>query len=553
MDWLQELVGIHSALQAVVVLSIICSAGMALGKIHLRGVSLGVAFVFFVGIMVGHLGITINHDVLLFAESFGLTMFVYTLGLYVGPNFFGSLRHEGISLNLWSLAVIAVGTILALLLGGLFHVPLANMVGILCGATTNTPALGAAQQALQQLGLPGGGAALSCAVTYPLGVVGVILAMMLIRKLLVKPADLKPHGDYEEDNTYVGQFVVTNPALSGKTIGDISRMTKRKFIISRLWRGGQVIVPRSDTTLQAGDTVFTVCHKDEVDAMVILFGQQVDKDWNKGHVDWNAIDANVSSRVIVMTRPELNGKRLGHLQLRKSYGVNVSRVIRGDIKLLATQDLRLQYGDRITVVGDPTSIDHVQEFLGNAVRTLNEPNLGAIFLGIILGLAVGTLPIDVPGMTAPVRLGIAGGPIVMGILIGALGPRVHFISYMTRSAGLMLRKLGLSLYLACLGLEAGKDFFETVVRPEGLLWVGLGFLLTIVPVLIVGIIVLKTRRYDYGTICGILCGSMANPMALAYANDTIEGDTPSVSYATVYPIGMFIRVIIAQVLITFLV
>lgn len=553
MDWLQELVGIHSALQAVVVLSIICSAGMALGKIHLWGVSLGVAFVFFVGILVGHLGFTINHDVLLFAESFGLTMFVYTLGLYVGPNFFGSLRHEGISLNLWSLAVIAIGTLLALLLGGFFDIPLTNMVGILCGATTNTPALGAAQQALQQLGLPSGGAALSCAVTYPLGVVGVILAMMLIRKLLVKPDDLKPHGDYEEDNTYVGQFVVTNPALSGKTIGDISRMTKRKFIISRLWRGKQVIVPRSDTVLLDGDKVFTVCHKDEVEAMVILFGHQVDKDWNKGHVDWNAIDANVSSRVIVMTRPELNGKRLGHLQLRKSYGVNVSRVIRGDIKLLATQDLRLQYGDRITVVGDPASIDHVQEFLGNAVRTLNEPNLGAIFLGIILGLAVGTLPIDIPGMTAPVRLGIAGGPIVIGILIGALGPRVHFISYMTRSAGLMLRKLGLSLYLACLGLEAGKDFFETVVRPEGLLWVGLGFLLTMVPVLIVGIIVLKIRRYDYGTICGILCGSMANPMALAYANDTIEGDTPSVSYATVYPIGMFIRVIIAQVLVTFLV
>lgn len=553
MDWLQELVGIHSALQAVVVLSIICSAGMALGKIHLWGVSLGVAFVFFVGILVGHLGFTINHDVLLFAESFGLTMFVYTLGLYVGPNFFGSLRHEGISLNLWSLAVIAIGTLLALLLGGFFDIPLTNMVGILCGATTNTPALGAAQQALQQLGLPSGGAALSCAVTYPLGVVGVILAMMLIRKLLVKPDDLKPHGDYEEDNTYVGQFVVTNPAISGKTIGDISRMTKRKFIISRLWRGKQVIVPRSDTVLLDGDKVFTVCHKDEVEAMVILFGHQVDKDWNKGHVDWNAIDANVSSRVIVMTRPELNGKRLGHLQLRKSYGVNVSRVIRGDIKLLATQDLRLQYGDRITVVGDPASIDHVQEFLGNAVRTLNEPNLGAIFLGIILGLAVGTLPIDIPGMTAPVRLGIAGGPIVIGILIGALGPRVHFISYMTRSAGLMLRKLGLSLYLACLGLEAGKDFFETVVRPEGLLWVGLGFLLTMVPVLIVGIIVLKIRRYDYGTICGILCGSMANPMALAYANDTIEGDTPSVSYATVYPIGMFIRVIIAQVLVTFLV
>lgn len=553
MDWLQELVSIHSATQSVAVLSIICCAGLALGKIHVRGVSLGVAFVFFIGILVGHLGITIEEDVLLFAESFGLTMFVYTLGLYVGPNFFGSLRHEGISLNLWSLAVIALGTLMALLLGSLFHLPIGNMVGILCGATTNTPALGAAQQALQQLGLPSGGAALSCAVTYPLGVVGVILAMMLTRKLLVKPEDLKPRGDYEEDNTYVGQFTVTNPALDQKAIADISRMTRRKFIISRLWREGQVIVPRSDTVLREGDTLFCVCHKDEVDAMVILFGQQVDKDWNKRHVDWNAIDANVSSRVIVVTRPELNGKRLGHLQLRKTYGVNVSRVIRGDIKLLATQDLRLQYGDRVTVVGDPVSIDHVQDFMGNAVRTLNEPNLGAIFLGILLGLAVGTLPIDIPGMSAPVRLGIAGGPIVMGILIGALGPRVHFISYMTRSAGLMLRRLGLSLYLACLGLEAGKDFFETVVRPEGLLWVGLGFALTLVPVLLVGAIVLKTRRYDYGTICGILCGSMANPMALAYANDTIEGDSPSVSYATVYPIGMFIRVIIAQVLVTFLV
>ena len=552
MDWLQELVGIHSALQAVVVLSIICSAGMALGKIHLRGVSLGVAFVFFVGIMVGHLGITINHDVLLFAESFGLTMFVYTLGLYVGPNFFGSLRHEGISLNLWSLAVIAVGTILALLLGGLFHVPLANMVGILCGATTNTPALGAAQQALQQLGLPGGGAALSCAVTYPLGVVGVILAMMLIRKLLVKPADLKPHGDYEEDNTYVGQFVVTNPALSGKTIGDISRMTKRKFIISRLWRDKQVIVPRSDTTLQAGDTVFTVCHKDEVGAMVILFGQQVDKDWNKGHVDWNAIDANVSSRVIVMTRPELNGKRLGHLQLRKSYGVNVSRVIRGDIKLLATQDLRLQYGDRITVVGDPTSIDHVQEFLGNAVRTLNEPNLGAIYLGIVLGLVLGAVPLSLPGMSLPVSMGIAGGPIVVGILVGAFGPRFHLITYTTQSANLMLRKLGLSMYLACLGFESGGQFFATVVRPEGLMWIGLGFVLTVVPVVLVGLIAIRTKKFDYGTICGILCGSMANPMALAYANDTIKGDTPSISYTTVYPLCMFMRVIVVQIVLMLL-
>ena len=260
----------------------------------------------------------------------------------------------------------------------------------------------------------------------------------------------------------------------------------------------------------------------------------------------------MESRVIVLTKPVLNGKYLGQLQLRNTYGVNVSRVIRGDIKLLATDDLRLQYGDRLTVVGEPNDVEHVENFLGNAVRTLNEPNLGAIFFGMLLGLAIGTIPIDIPGMTIPVRLGIAGGPIVMGIVVGALGPRVHFISYMTRSAGLMLRKLGLSLYLACLGLDAGGQFFETIFRPEGLLWVGLGFLLTFLPILFVGIIALKTKKFDYGTICGILCGSMANPMALGYANDTLEGETASISYATVYPLGMFIRVVIAQVLVMFL-
>ena len=522
--WFDNLINVHSAVQGIVILSLICTLGLALGKLHVKGISLGIAFVFFVGIVAGHLGLTIDSNMLEFAESFGLTMFVYVLGLYVGPNFFGSMRHEGISLNLWSLAVIAVGTVFSLALCLVLPVSLPDMVGILCGATTNTPALGAAQQALQQLGLPSGGAALGCAVTYPLGVVGVI-----------------------------GQYVIVNPALNGNTIAEISMMTHRKFIISRVWRGEQVIVPEADTVLHTNDNVLVVTNKDEVSAMQILFGKKVDKEWNNDKVDWNAIDAKLESRIIVMTRPGLNGKRLGSLQMRNTYGVNVSRVLRGDIRLLATDDLRLQYGDRLTVVGDPTSIDHVEQFLGNAVKTLNEPNLGAIFLGIILGLAVGTIPLHIPGMTAPVRLGIAGGPIVMGILIGALGPRVQFISYMTRSAGLMLRELGLALYLGCLGLSAGGQFFETVVRPEGLMWVGIGFLITVVPVVIVGFIILKTKKYDFGSICGILCGSMANPMALTYANETLDGDTPSISYATVYPLGMFIRVIIAQVIIMFFV
>lgn len=553
MEWINGLFTTHSALQTIVILSLIIAAGLAMGKIHIKGISLGVAFVFFVGIVAGHFQLSADKSMLDFAETFGLTVFVYTLGLYVGPNFFGLMRHEGIAANLWSLGVIALGTITALILCLFLPVSLPDMVGILCGATTNTPALGAAQQALESAGLPCGGAALGCAVTYPLGVVGVILAMILIRKLFVKPKDLEPRISMEEDNTYVAQFVVINPALDGKTLAQVSQMSHIKFIVSRIWRDGEVIVPLANTQLHINDNVLVVTTADEIPSMEILLGKKIETDWNQKKIDWNAIDAQVESRVIVISRRVLNGKHLGQLHLRDTYGVNVSRILRGDIKLLATDDIRLQYGDRVTVVGAPEDINHVEGFLGNAVQTLNEPNLGAIFLGIMLGLALGTIPLNLPGMTAPVRLGIAGGPIVVGILVGSLGSRAHFISYTTPSASLMLRKLGLSLYLACLGLEAGYQFFETVVRPEGLLWIGIGFVLTVVPVLIIGGAALLTRKYDFGTICGILCGSMANPMALSYANDTLKGDSASISYTSVYPLGMFVRVVIAQVLVMFLV
>ena len=553
MDWLNELFNIHSAVQATVVLSLIIASGLALGKVHVKGISLGIAFVFFMGIVAGHLGLTADAHMLDFAETFGLTLFVYTLGLHVGPNFFGLMRHEGIALNLWSFAVIALGTLMALCLSPLTGVSIPDMVGILCGATTNTPALGAAQQALQNAGQSSSGAALGCAVTYPLGVVGVILAMIVIRKLFVRPVDLEPHASDDEDKTYIAQYVVVNPALDGKTISEISQMTHRHFIISRVWRKGKVIVPLADTQMLLGDNLLVVTNRNESQAMDILFGERVKKDWNhdKDKIDWNSIDANVESRVLIVTRKELNGRTLGNLHMRAAYGVNISRVLRGDIKLLATDDLRLQYGDRVVVVGAPGDIDHAENFFCNATQGINEPNLGAILLGVILGLGLGMIPISLPGMSAPVKLGIAGGPIIMGILVGALGSRTHFISYTTRSASLMLRKLGLSLYLACLGLEAGSDFFNTVVRPEGLMWIGLGFLLTVVPLLIVGTIALRTRKFDFGSICGILCGSMANPMALGYANDTLKGDTASVSYTSVYPLGMFIRVVIAQVIIMF--
>ncbi|MBW4865134.1 putative transporter [Prevotella salivae] len=551
MDWVNNLFSVHSSIQTVVILSIIIAFGLAIGKVKIMGISLGIAFVFFVGILAGHLGLSIDPTVLDYAETFGLAMFVYCLGLHVGPNFFGSLRHEGMSQNMWSLAVIVIGTLFSLLLIPLTGINLPDMLGLLCGATTNTPALGAATQALSHLGMSSGTVALATAVTYPLGVLGVIIAMMLLRKLFVKPADLEVKTAESNDHTYIAEFKVVNPATSGKSIASVSDMTHLKFIISRIWRGNEVIVPNAETTLMVDDDLLVITTKEDEGAMEILFGKKINKDWNEEAIDWNAIDTQVESRVLVLTRTELNGKRLGELHLRKSYGVNVSRVLRGDMKLLATSDLRLQYGDRVTVVGQHEAVNHVESYFGNSVKTLNEPNIGSILFGIFLGLAIGTIPISIPGMESSVRLGIAGGPIIMGIIVGALGPKMHFISYTTQSASLMLRKLGLSLYLACLGLDAGKDFFDTVMRPQGLLWIGIGALITIIPVLIVGLIALKTKKFDFGTICGILCGSMANPMALGYANDTIKGDTASISYASVYPLGMFLRVIIAQILVMF--
>lgn len=553
MDWINGLFNIPSALQAMVVISLICSVGLLLGKIRFGGISLGVAFVFFFGIAVGNFGLQIDRQMLMYCENFGLVLFVYTLGLHVGPNFFGSFRNEGTWLNMWAMWVILLGTLMTVGMTYVLRVPMSDMVGILCGATTNTPALGAAQSALEHVGISGAGAALATAVTYPLGVVGVIFAMIFIRKCFVKESDLKVRHKDDDDQTYVGQFLVINPALVGKTILEIAQGTHMKFIISRIWRGGEVILPKGGTQLKRGDNLLVVTNKDEVQGMEILFGQKVKRDWNRDQIDWNHIDSNIESRIVVISQPMLNGKRLGQLHLRDAYGVNVSRVLRGDIKLLATEKLILCYGDQLTIVGRPADLDHAENFLGNSVKTLKEPNIASIFLGMLFGLALGTIPISLPGMDSPIRLGIAGGPIIMGILVGAFGPHLQIISYTTRSASLMLRKLGLSLYLGCLGLDAGKDFLATVVRPEGLLWIGLGSILTIVPVIIIGIIALRTKKYDFGTICGILCGSMANPMALGYANDTMKDETSNISYATVYPLGMFVRVIIAQILVMFFV
>ena len=548
MEWLYDLFFEQTALQAVIIISLIISTGLALGKIHVCGISLGVTFVFFTGILAGHSGLAINPQMLNYAESFGLVLFVYALGLQVGPGFFSSLRQGGCQLNLLGLGVILLGTIMAIVLTLFTPISMSDMVGILCGATTNTPALGAAQQTLKQLGEPTSGAALSCAVTYPLGVVGVILAIVAVRKLFVRPSDMEEHPHDAPNHTYIGTYQVHNPAIFGKSIHELVHMGYSKFVISRLWRDGQVCIPTSDKVLQENDRLLVVTTEKDVEALTILFGEQEQKDWNKEDIDWNAIDSQLISKHIVISRPEINGKKLGSLRLRNVYGINISRVLRSGVQLLATPELVLQLGDRLTVVGEAAAIKNVEKVLGNTVKTLKDPNLASIFIGIVLGLIVGSIPIAIPGISTPVKLGLAGGPIVAGILIGSYGPRLHMLTYTTRSASLMLRGIGLSLYLACLGLDAGAHFFETVMRPEGALWVGIGFIITFVPVVIMALVALRCFHLDFGNTCGMLCGSMANPMALNYANDIIPNDNPAVSYATVYPLGMFTRVIIAQLI-----
>lgn len=552
MEWLYSLFVEHSALQAVVVISLISAIGLGLGKVHFWGISLGVTFVFFAGILAGHFGLSVDPQMLNYAESFGLVIFVYSLGLQVGPGFFGSFRKGGMTLNMLALGVVLLGTLMTVIASYTTGVSLPDMVGILCGATTNTPALGAAQQTLVQMGMPSNSPALGCAVAYPMGVVGVILAVLFLRKLLTRPEDLETKEKDDTNKVYVAAFQIHNPAVFNKSIKDIAGISHPKFVISRLWRDGHVSIPTSEKILKEGDRLLVITSEKDVMALTVLFGEQESTDWNKEDIDWNAIDSELISERILVTRTELNGKKLGSLRLRNHYGINISRVYRSGVQLLATPELRLQLGDRLTVVGEAPAIRNVEKVLGNAVKSLKEPNLVVVFIGIVLGLALGAVPFSIPGVGTPVKLGLAGGPIIVGILLGTFGPRLHMITYTTRSANLMLRALGLSMYLACLGLESGSHFFETVIRPEGLLWIGLGAGLTIIPVLLVGFIAFKFMKIDFGSVSGMLCGSMANPMALNYANDTISGDNPSVAYATVYPLCMFLRVIIAQVLLMFL-
>jgi AspT/YidE/YbjL antiporter-like protein len=551
MNELLEAVAGSAVTEAVVVIALVSAAGLVLGRISIGGISLGITFVFFAGIAAGHLGVALDEGMLAFAQNFGLILFVYTLGLQVGPGFFSSLKKGGVRLNILALGVILLGLLLVPAFHRVTGISVPNLMGLLSGAVTNTPMLGAAQQALLQARPADSpamaGMALACAVTYPLGVVGVILAVAVMGKLFRRNETEKRYT--KPARPHVAEFQVINPAIFNKSIREVMALSGKHFVISRLWRDGKVVIPASDTLLRQGDHLLAISETADVENIKTLFGEQEDIDWNKEDVDWNAIDSHLVSRRIVVTRSRINGVKLGSLRLRNLYGINITRVNRAGIDLLPSPGLHLQIGDRLTIVGEAPSVKNVGRILGDEVKRLDSPNLFAVFLGILLGVLLGCLPLHIPGMSAPVRLGMAGGPIIAGILMGAFGPRFHVATYTTQSANLMMRQFGIVIYLAGLGIASGAHFFETVFRAEGLLWIGVGFLLTMIPVLTVGFVASAVYKTEYAVNAGMLCGSMANPMALSYANTTVEGDEPSVSYATVYPLSMFLRVITAQLMI----
>ena len=551
MNWFADIFSEHTFVQALLVISLICATGLALGKIKVADISLGATFVFFTGIIAGHFGLSVNPQMLSVMQNFGLILFIYALGVQVGPGFFAAFKKGGFRLNMLALMLIAAGTLIMLVMHWTTGISLSDMMGLFSGAVTNTPMLGAAQQALLQAD-PGNidGAnnmAMACAVGYPFGLIGMVVCVAIIHKLSAPKASAKNTGN-SSDNTFITEYIVCNPMIFGKSIQEIRNEADCQFVISRIWKDGKVIIPTGETIIEEKEHILVISGKKDVDAISSLFGPQENVDWNKGDIDWNAIDSQLVSRKILVTKSEINGTRLGDLRLRNSFGINITRVNRAGIDLLPSRSLRLQLGDRVTIVGEARSIENAGRVLGNEAKQLRTPNLTSVFIGIVVGVLLGSIPFAVPGMGMPIKLGIAGGPIIVGILMGAFGPRLHLATYMSQSANLMLRQLGLTIYLAGLGLSAGAGFIETVWSLQGLKWILISSSLAVVPVLLVGLIASKLFKTEYAKSVGMLCGGMANPIALNYANSTVEGDEPAVAYATVYPISMFLRVISAQII-----
>lgn len=557
MEWLETLLWDPTSVAHIVCLyAFVISVGVLLGKIKVFGISLGVTFVLFVGILMGHFGFTSETHILHFVREFGLILFVFCIGLQVGPSFFSSFKEGGIRLNLLATGIVAFNIIVALIiyyaLQGRIEVPM--IVGILCGAVTNTPGLGAANEALQQLHYEGPEIAMGYACAYPLGVIGIILSMILIRYIC--RVDLEKESEAiqqaEEANPHLKpyriQLRVENPALNGKTILQLQNFLARNLVCSRILQNGEVNIPNSKTVLHTGDEMNIVCAEDDAEAIEAFIGSKIEVDWERQNTE----NKPMVSRRILVTQPSINGKTVGELHFSSMYGVNVTRVNRSGMDLFAARSLTLQVGDRVMVVGPQDAIERVAGMLGNQLKRLDHPNIVTIFVGILCGIIFGSLPFAIPGIPTPVKLGLAGGPLIISILIGRFGYKVHLVTYTTMSANLMLREVGLVLFLASVGVKAGENFVQTVVEGDGLLYVGVGFLITLLPLMIIGLIARLYYKINYYTLIGLIAGSTTDPPALAYSNQVSGNDAPAVGYSTVYPLVMFLRILTAQLFILFM-
>lgn len=536
---------------SVLILSLVIAFGIMLAKIKVAGVSLGITWILFVGIVFGHFDMTLNEHLLHFMKEFGLILFVYSIGLQVGPGFFSAFKKGGLTLNLLAMLVVFLGVVITIILHFVTGTPITTMVGILSGAVTNTLGLGAAQQANSDLnGIDAPEIALGYAVAYPLGVVGIILSLIALKYILrinTKTEEAEAErglGHIQELTVRPISFEIRNEAIDGKKIKDIRPLMNRDFVISRVqYHDGQgTELANSDTVLHLNDKILVISTPKDIEAISVFFGKQID-------MQWEQLDKKLISRRILITKPELNGKMLSQLKIRNNFGASITRVNRSGVDLVAAPQLQLQMGDRVTIVGSELAVSHAEKVLGNSMKRLDHPNLIPIFLGIALGCILGSTPFVFPGIPQPVKLGLAGGPLIVSILISRFGPQYKMITYTTMSANLMLREIGISLFLACVGLGAGKGFVETVIYDGGYVWVGYGVIITIVPLLIAGLVGRYVFKLNYYTLIGVLGGSTTNPPALAYSNDLTSCDAPAVGYATVYPLTMFLRVLTAQILI----
>lgn len=558
MDWLINLFTTTDSVAHIVLLyAIVIAVGVYLGKIKIGGISIGVTFVLFAGIAAGHIGFTAPTNILSFLQEFGLILFVFMIGLQVGPGFLESFRKGGITLNLLSTVMVVLNVIVMFACYYIFfdtsdpkNLPM--MVGTLYGAVTNTPGLGAANETLYSIfdkgEVPQIASGYACA--YPLGVLGIIGATIAIKyifgiKLEKEEEELaKEEEDNDDVKPHFMDLEVTNLYLEGKTLAQVHNFLNRDFVCSRILHDGHVSIPNGSTIFHIGDKLFVVCAENDAEAIIAFIGPTI-------NVDWKKQDEPMVSKRILVTRSSINGKTLGQMHFSSAYGVNVTRVTRQGMDLFAVPSLSLQVGDRIMAVGPEDAVNRVAAVMGNSIKRLDAPNIATIFVGVFIGILFGSIPVAIPGIPVPIKLGIAGGPLIIAILIGRYGYKVHLVTYTTTSANMMLREIGLMLFLASVGIKAGDGFLETVIQGDGVKYVYTGFLITIIPILIIGIIARKKYKFNYFTIMGMIAGTYTDPPALAYANSICSKEAPSIGYSTVYPLSMFLRIFTAQIIVLF--